>query len=97
MRASGGYAVIKEAIAKLGRKHEEHMKHYGTGNELRMTGEHETCSYNEFRSGVADRGASIRIPTDTEKTDCGYFEDRRPASNMDPYLVTSMIYQTTSL
>lgn len=27
----------------------------------------------------------------------GYFEDRRPASNMDPYLVTSMIAETTIL
>jgi glutamine synthetase len=27
----------------------------------------------------------------------GYFEDRRPASNMDPYVVTSLIAETTLL
>jgi len=27
----------------------------------------------------------------------GYFEDRRPASNMDPYVVTAMIAESTIL
>ena len=27
----------------------------------------------------------------------GYFEDRRPASNMDPYLVTSLLAKTILL
>lgn len=47
--------------------------------------------------GVANRGASIRVGRDTEKAGKGYFEDRRPASNMDPYVVTSMIAETTIL
>lgn len=47
--------------------------------------------------GVANRGASIRVGRDTEKAGKGYFEDRRPASNMDPYVVTSMIANTTIL
>lgn len=47
--------------------------------------------------GVANRGASIRVGRDTEKAGKGYFEDRRPASNMDPYVVTSMIAETTLL
>lgn len=47
--------------------------------------------------GVANRGASIRVGRDTEKEGKGYFEDRRPASNMDPYLVTAMIAETTIL
>lgn len=50
-----------------------------------------------FRQGVANRGASIRVGRDTEKEGKGYFEDRRPASNMDPYVVTSMIAETTIL
>jgi len=70
------------------------MKVYGKNNKLRMTGKHETASYETFTYGVANRGSSIRIPRDTEKNKKGYFEDRRPASNMDPYLVTSMILQT---
>lgn len=47
--------------------------------------------------GVANRGASIRVGRDTEKEGKGYFEDRRPASNMDPYTVTGMIAETTIL
>lgn len=47
--------------------------------------------------GVANRGASIRVGRDVEKAGKGYFEDRRPASNMDPYVVTSMIAETTLL
>jgi len=39
----------------------------------------------------------VRVGRDTEKAGKGYFEDRRPASNMDPYVVTSMIAETTIL
>jgi hypothetical protein len=45
--------------------------------------------------GVANRGASVRVGRETEQNGKGYFEDRRPASNMDPYVVTSMIADTT--
>ena len=36
--------------------------------------------------GVANRGAAVRVGRDTQKDGKGYFEDRRPASNMDPYV-----------
>jgi len=97
MRDDGGYKVIIEACEKLGKKHEEHIRVYGEGNERRLTGQHETANIATFKYGVADRGASIRIPTDTEAAGKGYMEDRRPASNMDPYVVTSKIFQTTCL
>ena len=61
---------------------------------MRLSGEHETAHWSKFSYGVANRGASIRIPRSTEADGCGYFEDRRPASNMDPYVVTSKILQT---
>ncbi len=94
MREKGGYSKIIEAIEKLGTKHTEHMAVYGRDNELRCSGMHETASYTKFSYGVADRGSSIRIPREAEKNQCGYFEDRRPASNMDPYIVTSKILET---
>jgi len=94
-RAPGGYAKIIEMCELLGKKHKEHIDAYGEGNEKRLTGRHETCSIDKFTYGVADRGASIRVPTDAEQKGCGYFEDRRPSSNMDPYVVTSMIVHTT--
>ena len=85
---------ILEAIEKLEKKHDEHMSVYGDDNDKRMTGLHETAKYDKFTYGVANRGASIRIPRLTTKDGRGYFEDRRPASNMDPYIVTSKILQT---
>ena len=84
MRAAGGYKTIIEAIEKLGKKHAEHIEVYGEGNARRLTGAHETAPIDKFSYGVANRGASIRIPRTAEKDGCGYFEDRRPASNMDP-------------
>jgi glutamine synthetase len=92
-----GIEFIKEAIEKLSLKHDEHMEVYGTDNELRMTGEHETSSFDKFTWGVAHRGASIRIPRDVDNHGKGYLEDRRPSSNMDPYLVTGILFKTTVL
>jgi glutamine synthetase len=89
-----GLDYINDAVTKLSHKHLEHMNVYGDGNERRMTGEHETSSYDVFSSDVANRECSIRIPAQTAKEGKGYFEDRRPSSNCDPYLVTSKILLT---
>jgi len=97
MRNPGGYKEIINAVEKLGKKHAEHVAVYGKHNEQRLTGKHETASIEKFSYGVADRGASIRIPNVAKAEGCGYFEDRRPASNCDPYIVTSMIAHTTIL
>jgi len=91
------YGKIIAAIEKLDKAHDEHIKGYGKGNERRLTGAHETAPITKFSYGVANRGCSVRIPRDAEKNKYGYFEDRRPASNMDPYIVTKMIVQTTCL
>jgi len=91
------YAEILKAIKKLETKHAEHIKAYGEGNDRRLTGAHETAPIDKFSFGVANRGCSVRIPRDAEAEKFGYFEDRRPASNMDPYVVTKMIVQTTCL
>merc|ERR1719273_2242846 len=97
MRKPGGYKAIIDAIEKLGKKHKEHCDVYGQDNDQRLTGHHETASMDRFSYGVADRGASVRIPNQAKKDGKGYFEDRRPASNCDPYVVTSMICHTTIL
>jgi len=94
MRENGGYAAVEQACIKLGEKHDEHIVHYGAHNEERLTGLHETCSIHEFRYGVSDRGASIRIPLATVKASRGYLEDRRPAANMDPYEVCTLLLET---
>lgn len=95
MRQDGGLAVIEKTCQAFGNYAKEHIAEYGEGNEKRLTGEHETCSINEFKYGVADRGASIRIPRETFLEKKGYMEDRRPAANCDPYKVTRRMIQTT--
>jgi glutamine synthetase len=97
MREEGGYAVMIAAIEKLALKHAEHIALYGEGTERRLTGKHETASIHHFSYGVANRGASIRIPREAERFGKGYFEDRRPASNADPYVVTAKLFDTTCL
>jgi len=96
MREEGGLKVIEAAMEKLASRHKEHMQVYGEGNELRMTGLHETASYDAFSWGVANRGASCRINRAVAVEKKGYFEDRRPASNADPYQVTGIIVETIS-
>jgi len=82
MREKGGIKVIEEAIEKLSKKHMDHIAVYGEDNELRLTGKHETGHINTFSYGVANRGASIRIPRHVAAQGYGYLEDRRPASNI---------------
>lgn len=94
MRSPGGMRVVEEACEKMKLKHAEHIAVYGAGNDKRLTGKYETCSIDEFRYGVSDRGASIRIPMATANLGYGYLEDRRPAANMDPYLVAARIMET---
>ena len=73
----------------------EHIDVYGADNDQRLTGEHETQSINEFSFGVSDRGASIRIPIMTVENGWkGWLEDRRPASNGDPYKIAGRIVKT---
>ena len=69
----------------------------GKDNERRLTGLHETSSIHDFSAGVANRGASIRIPRDVAEKKSGYLEDRRPSSNCDPYQVTEVMVRTCCL
>ena len=94
MREEGGLKVIEEAIEKLRVKHGEHIAAYGPDNDKRLTGQHETAPITEFKAGVSDRGASIRIPLATTQKKRGYLEDRRPAANMDPYKVCAKLLET---
>jgi glutamine synthetase len=95
-RAEGtGWDAIQEQIKKLEKRHAAHIAAYGEGNERRLTGKHETSSMEDFSWGVANRGASIRVGRTVPVDKSGYYEDRRPASNLDPYIVTKMIVETT--
>jgi glutamine synthetase len=88
----GIYEAICEAFRPVVA---EHIAVYGADNDKRLTGHHETARIDQFSYGVSDRGASIRIPIGTvEKGYKGWLEDRRPASNADPYKVASRIIKT---
>ncbi|WP_010136478.1 glutamine synthetase beta-grasp domain-containing protein [Ochrovirga pacifica] len=86
------YAEICEAFRPVVK---EHIAVYGEFNDQRLTGKHETAAITDFSWGVSDRGASIRIPIiAVEKGYKGWLEDRRPASNGDPYKIAARIIKT---
>ena len=93
-----GMKYIYDMMAKFEAKHQLHISVYGDDNQQRLTGRHETSSYDNFSFGIADRAASVRIPSSTANANGeGYIEDRRPASNIDPYVVGSLIADTAIL
>ena len=92
MRNSGSEALMNSLCESLGRVHSEGIAEYGSDNDKRLTGLHETQSIDTFSYAVSDRGASIRIPIYTVDHNWnGYLEDRRPASNADPYRIMAHI------
>ena len=79
MRSNGSEELFTSFCEKLGEVHDQGIASYGSDNDKRLTGLHETQKITEFSYGVSDRGASIRIPIYTvEHNWNGYLEDRRP-------------------
>lgn len=99
LREKGGKDYFEALMAAFGDHTAEHIAVYGPDNHLRLTGLHETQSIDKFSYGVADRGASIRVPHSFVKNDAyrGYLEDRRPNSQGDPYQIASRILATIEL
>ncbi|HEY5702896.1 MAG TPA: glutamine synthetase beta-grasp domain-containing protein [Gammaproteobacteria bacterium] len=96
MREAGKQDVFTKICEQFGKNIKRHIDVYGAHNHQRLTGKHETQSINQFSYGVSDRGASIRIPVSTVEDGWkGRLEDRRPASNADPYKVAAAIVKTT--
>lgn len=95
MREENGYSIIQTAISNLENNHDLHIRNYGDDNSERLTGKHETSDMKTFSWGVGSRHTSIRIPNDTKKNNCGYFEDRRPSSSLNPYVATALLFSTS--
>ena len=93
-RSPGGIAAIETGIKAIGERIDAHLAAYGVGYEMRLTGHHETCRFDEFKYGVSDRTASIRIPAQVAREECGSLEDRRPNANADPYAVARVILES---
>jgi glutamine synthetase len=92
MRQENGLQAIQDAIRKLENHHEDIVSISGENNHLRLTGMHETSSMHTFSWGVGTRHTSVRIPNQVFIDKKGYFEDRRYAANINPYVVTSTLF-----
>ena len=91
-----GLKTIYKYIDRLSKRHDEHIGVYGDNSE-RLNGMCETSDARTFSYAAGSRGASIRIPNSVLQSGCGYFEDRRPASDADPYRVTAAIFSSACL
>jgi glutamine synthetase len=95
MREVGGREYFEALMQAFEAAREDHIAVYGPDNHMRLTGKHETAAITEFTYGVADRGASIRVPHSFVNSGYkGYLEDRRPNSQGDPYQIASQILKT---
>lgn len=96
MREDGKEEIFTKICEEFSKNIERHISVYGADNDQRLTGKHETQSIEMFSYGISDRGASIRIPITTPADGwVGRLEDRRTASNADPYKVAAAIIKTT--
>jgi glutamine synthetase len=96
-RGDNGFDEIVKVMPKFEQMHDEHIAVYGEGNAARLTGKCETASIDHFSWGVGTRTTSIRVPTKCKADGSGYFEDRRPAANVDPYLAAFRVAQTLTM
>ena len=95
LRECGSQEIYEKICESFRPVVKEHIDVYGQYNDQRLTGLHETASINDFSYGISDRGASIRIPIITVENGWkGWLEDRRPASNADPYKIAARIVKT---
>jgi glutamine synthetase len=95
MREVGGESYFAALMTAFDDNKDDHIAVYGPDNHMRLTGLHETAAMDEFTYGVANRGASIRIPWSFVQNDYrGYLEDRRPNSLGDPYCIAGRILET---
>ena len=99
MREVGGKEYFEGIFKQFEDRHELHIENYGSDNNLRLTGRHETQHISKFSWGISNRGASIRVPLNTAKDNWkgGYVEDRRPASHADPYKIVKVISDSLNL
>uniref|UniRef100_K1PQH3 glutamine synthetase n=1 Tax=Magallana gigas TaxID=29159 RepID=K1PQH3_MAGGI len=106
MREEGGTRYIMHAIELLSKSHQQELfKCYDPSpdseNTKRMESqntEHWIPKVDEFTFGVGlKRSTTVRIPKLVDMDGRGYFEDRRPGSNMDPYAAADVLVRACIL
>jgi glutamine synthetase len=79
--------MVNDMCSKLEKTHDIFIEtFYGEGNKERLSGTCETSDYRHFSVGSGSRSVSIR-----PESNYYYFEDRRPSSNINPYLACSKL------
>ena len=94
MRNHNGLTVIRQAIKRLEVIQPYHIENNGEDHKNQLSGKSDTADWNTFSGRKQSRGDSFRIPNYIEEEKCGYFKDRRHASNIDPYMVTKLLVST---
>jgi glutamine synthetase len=98
LREVGGKEYFEALMAAFDDYKDDHIAVYGPDNHMRLTGLHETQAIDQFNYGLADRGASVRVPHSfVNNSYRGYLEDRRPNSLGDPYQIAGRILQTIAV
>lgn len=100
MREDNGYKHIEEAMKRLEKSHCSDLKQYEGplgDNKKRLIGQFCASRADKFSWGVADRTASVKISKIVASKKKGYFEDRRPGADADPYVVISTLIKTILL
>ena len=101
MWEENGLKYTEEAIEKLSKWHQYHIRAYdpkgGLDKAQHLAGFHETSNINDFSAGVANRSANIHIPWTGGQEKKGYFEDCCPSANCEPFSVTEALINTCLL
>ncbi len=95
MRQPGGLKYITSIIKSMDTKPcddpDEFENIFGHNVCQRLTGHLETSPWWLYTYGIGTRHTSIRIPVHVYGNKCGYFEDRRPGANVNPYRIAKWL------
>lgn len=85
------YAAVEQFCKDFGPVYHKYKHLTGDDNKARLSGDYETADYDVYSYGIADRGATIRIPPSMD-----YVEWRSPAASADPYEIMSVMLKAVN-
>ncbi|XP_030760469.1 glutamine synthetase 2 cytoplasmic-like [Sitophilus oryzae] len=100
-RQDEGIKYIEQFMKKLEKNHANDIKSFdlagGGDMRKRFTGKDGSPCLDKFKSGVGDRTAHVKLSPAVIDKKKGFFEDRRPCANADPYLVIATLIKSCLL